>query len=302
MRTSVRYATLAAALLIGLAGCGRDITSPGAGLDRVSDAAHLLIGTPWVASGPGTVTLLSDGTGSSNAAMSYSRSGSVVFSTNTWQLSTTATTSGPVTLPFTYSGYHAFFQVRVFVRAFVNGIEFPLIAQGPVNCCSPPSGGFNLSGSITLNVSAGDVYGFRFGGSNFDSDSRLIGTFTVKDPPDLTPPTIALSANPTTLWPPNHKMHLVASGISASDNRDPNPSLNVTVSSNEPLDGSGDGDTESDWLVQANGDGTFDVWVRAERSGGGSGRTYTITATATDAAGNSATQTATVTVAPNRGK
>jgi len=119
---------------------------------------------------------------------------------------------------------------------------------------------------------------------------------------DTTSPTIALSLNTTSLWPVNHKMHLVASGISASDICDPSPALSVTVTSNEPDNGKGDGDTEPDWKVVDNGDRTFDVWMRAERSGKSSGRVYTITATATDGSGNSATRVADVTVDHDKGK
>ncbi|MGZ5472756.1 MAG: CSLREA domain-containing protein [Thermoanaerobaculia bacterium] len=113
---------------------------------------------------------------------------------------------------------------------------------------------------------------------------------------DTTAPVIHLTLLTDQLWPPNHKMVKVASGVSATDDQDPSPSLAVTVTSNEPADGSGDGTTAPDWEVTDNHDGTFDVWLRAERSGTGNGRTYTISATASDDAGNPTTETATATV------
>ena len=67
----------------------------------------------------------------------------------------------------------------------------------------------------------------------------------------------------------------------------------LTVSSNEPVNGRGDGDTAIDWVVLD----AHHVQLRAERAGGGSGRVYTITITATDSAGNSSTQAVNVTVA-----
>ena len=70
--------------------------------------------------------------------------------------------------------------------------------------------------------------------------------------------------------------------------------------SNEAVNGLGDGNTASDWQVVDNANGTFDVWVRAERSGNGTGRVYTITATATDASGNSTSASAAVSVAMAR--
>jgi hypothetical protein len=111
---------------------------------------------------------------------------------------------------------------------------------------------------------------------------------------DTTPPEISLELNIPRVWPPNHKMVQVATGISASDICDPEPSLSVEVTSNEDVNGLGDGNTEPDWLVEENPDGTYNVSVRVERSGTGEGRLYTITATAEDASGNVATESAEV--------
>src|SRR5438874_976010 len=93
---------------------------------------------------------------------------------------------------------------------------------------------------------------------------------------DTQAPLMTLPVNMTQLWPPNHAMQRVASRISAVDACDLAPTLVVSVTSNEPVRGAGEGDTEPDWQIVDNGDGTFDVWVRAERSGGGTGRVYTI--------------------------
>ena len=68
------------------------------------------------------------------------------------------------------------------------------------------------------------------------------------------------------------------------------------VSSNEPVNCTGDGDTGPDWTIA----GAHGVSLRAERAGNGSGRTYTITITAKDAAGNTSTGTTTVAVPHNR--
>lgn len=119
---------------------------------------------------------------------------------------------------------------------------------------------------------------------------------------DTQPPTIDMTVSPTVLWPPNHTMHQVASGIAAVDVCDPAAALVVAVTSNEPENGLGDGDAAPDWQIVANEDGAFDVWVRAERSGTGTGRVYTITATATDGSGNTASASGTVTVPHSRGR
>ena len=115
---------------------------------------------------------------------------------------------------------------------------------------------------------------------------------------DTTPPEIALNAIVTELWPPNHEMHLAASGIAAVDLCDPSPMLSIEVTSNEAADDKGDGDTEPDWEVIDNSD----VLVRAERSGNGADRVYTIEVTATDASGSAASAIVTVTVPHDRGK
>jgi Tol biopolymer transport system component len=117
---------------------------------------------------------------------------------------------------------------------------------------------------------------------------------------DITPPTIEnLNASPNVLWPPNHKMVPVTLSVSVSDNCD--DALNsqiITVSSNEPANGLGDGDMAPDWEIT----GDLTVNLRAERSGTGSGRVYTITVMCTDAYGNSLTEFLNVTVPHNKPK
>jgi len=108
---------------------------------------------------------------------------------------------------------------------------------------------------------------------------------------DTTPPVVSFALTTDTLWPPNHKMVQVASGISASDIADEDPSVVITVTSDEDINGSGDGNTDVDWEVN-NGS----VYLRAERDGGQDGRVYTVTVVSTDASGNTTTVTGTVEV------
>jgi hypothetical protein len=118
--------------------------------------------------------------------------------------------------------------------------------------------------------------------------------------PDVTAPTISnVSATPNTLWSPNHKWNNVTVGYSATDLCSPPlPVCALTVTSNEPTNGLGDGNTAIDWEVL----GTHSVRLRAERSGTGRGRVYTITINCTDAAGNAATARTAVTVAHDQRK
>ena len=86
-------------------------------------------------------------------------------------------------------------------------------------------------------------------------------------------------ASPATLWPPNHKMRPVTVTVDATDACDPNFSCEiVSVTSNEPANGIGDGNTSPDWSIT----GPLTLELRAERAGPGTGRIYTITVECTD--------------------
>ncbi len=115
---------------------------------------------------------------------------------------------------------------------------------------------------------------------------------------DRTPPSLSVQASPSTLWPPNHKYVTATAAVGVSDNADPNPLVTlVTVTSNEPDNGLGDGDHPDDIVILD--DHTFRL--RAERSGKGIGRVYTITYQATDACGNTTTASTTVRVPHGQG-
>jgi CHRD domain len=100
---------------------------------------------------------------------------------------------------------------------------------------------------------------------------------------DTIPPVITrASANPSTLWPPNHRMVNVTVRASVTDACGPTTWRITRVTSNEPVNGTGDGDTAPDWQIT----GPHTLKLRAERSGRGHGRIYSIYLRAKDAAGN----------------
>lgn len=103
---------------------------------------------------------------------------------------------------------------------------------------------------------------------------------------DTTAPDLTFSTETTNLWPPNHKMVLVLSGVQSVDIVDGIVEVDITVNSSEDANGNGDGNTDEDFEINRNLDGTYDVYLRAERSGNGDGRTYTISMTSIDVAGN----------------
>lgn len=100
------------------------------------------------------------------------------------------------------------------------------------------------------------------------------------------------------LWPPNHKMIDVTVFYQVSDDQDPAPSCALSVTSNEPVNGTGDGDTSPDWEVLD----AHRVRLRSERSGRGNGRIYTIVIACTDNAGASTREAVTVRVPVSQGR
>jgi hypothetical protein len=116
---------------------------------------------------------------------------------------------------------------------------------------------------------------------------------------DTTAPGVSsVTASPNQLWPPNHQMVDVTVTVGAADVCDAAPTAQiVSVTSNEPINGLGDGDTAPDWVITGN----LTVKLRSERSGKGTGRVYTITVACTDASGNRSTRTVAVTVPKNQG-
>jgi hypothetical protein len=133
-------------------------------------------------------------------------------------------------------------------------------------------------------------------GSNVQANSNTTDTRTCPSTDfNMDGDTLAFSGS-TVLWPPNHKMRTVY--VTATD-VDNNPtgelsdstSLSTTVTSNEPLNGPGDGNTPVDFTApqmttESDGTVTHAINLRGERAGKDplhvfDGRTYTIHAMAT---------------------
>lgn len=117
---------------------------------------------------------------------------------------------------------------------------------------------------------------------------------------DDTPPTIDVELDPDSLWPPNHKMVPIEADVTVDDNCPGVQFALTSVTSDEPDNGAGDGNTVND--IQDATIGTPDAAfsLRSERAGGGDGRIYTVSYTATDGSENETEDSATVTVAHNK--
>jgi len=128
---------------------------------------------------------------------------------------------------------------------------------------------------------------------------ETVSATDITPPADTTPPTItSLTVDHAVLWPPNHKMIPIGVTANASDDNGSATCKISSVTSNEPENGLGDGDTAPDYEIT----GDLTVNLRAERSGNGIGRVYTATVSCSDAAGNTATKNVTVTVPKDQGK
>ena len=117
---------------------------------------------------------------------------------------------------------------------------------------------------------------------------------------DTTPPELAVSLFPSVLWPPDHRMEGIDADVEVADSCDADPIVTlISIVSNEPDNGTGDGNTVDDIQDAAVGTTDFEFLLRAERSGRGGGRTYTVIYRAEDSSGNTMTSETSAT-APRR--
>ena len=127
------------------------------------------------------------------------------------------------------------------------------------------------------------------------ADAQAIGTIFNDD----AAPLLLVTASPGQLWPPNHRMVPIQVNIQTSDDSGIAPTVRIlSVTSNEPINAKGDGNTDYDYEITSDGR----VFLRAERSGDGNGRVYTLTYEAIDSAGNTILAATTVTAPKSQGK
>ena len=169
--------------------------------------------------------------------------------------------------------------------AVVNFAPTVIDDQGSVTvACAPPSGSFFGKGTTHVVCTVTDPYGAQ-DTCGFDVTVTDAQVPTIND----------LLATPSVLSPPNHKMVPVTISVTVTDNCDAHVLEScriISVTSNEPISGTGDGDSAPDWEITGN----LTLNLRAERAGSGTGRIYTITVQCTDSAGNSASGSTSVTV------
>jgi subtilase family protein/HYR domain-containing protein len=181
-------------------------------------------------------------------------------------------------------------------------VEQSALAGTPVNVPLPTATD-NCNAGLPVSSDAPAVFPLGLTTVTFtatDASGNTATAMTTVTVTDTTPPDIQdVTASPATLWPPSHKMVPVTLTVDVIDICDAALSCQVvSVTSNEPVDAKGDGNTEPDWRIVDD----LVVELRAERSGPGAGRRYTVTVRCTDDSGNSAMRTVDVPVAHDQRK
>ncbi|MBW8888072.1 MAG: esterase-like activity of phytase family protein [Fibrobacteres bacterium] len=189
-----------------------------------------------------------------------------------------------------FDGDHLHFEWTVDGQALCSGDIVAPAGGTPIALGSCPANGLSL-GSHTALLSVTD-------GVNAPASASVVLEIV-----DTSVPTLAPVVTPAILWPPNHNMVDVAIDSHAADNSGI-VTVSASVSSNEPQNGLGDGDTDVDWTtpVVDPATGRVSLQLRAERSGKGNGRIYTVTVKAVDDVGNTSQANVTVKVPFNASK
>ena len=142
----------------------------------------------------------------------------------------------------------------------------------PIELAQLPAGPYPV-GRNAVELVVTDLHG---------ASDRCPATVTVVD---AEPPAIDdVTVSPAVLWPPNHQMVPVTVTAASTDACGVSACRLAAVTSNEPVDGAGDGRSAPDWRRT----GDLSAELRAERSGDGAGRVYTLTVECSDPAGNRA--------------
>jgi hypothetical protein len=142
--------------------------------------------------------------------------------------------------------------------------------------------------SQPVTVSTYGINNFEYKSIDQAGNEEAAKSITLKL--DKSAPTINVTLNKSTLWPPNNKFVTVTASVYANDSISQIDSIVLTSITSNEAGGAND--------IQNAQFGTLDTSfdLRAKSLGSGSGRLYTITYNATDKAGNKSSATATVSV------
>ncbi|HET7697347.1 MAG TPA: hypothetical protein VFK57_16655 [Vicinamibacterales bacterium] len=161
----------------------------------------------------------------------------------------------------------------------------PVCAVTGIDGHGAPATDFSVVGPLTgwVRARGGATYTFAVSCSDAAGNAAT-GTVDVAVPPDTSAPVItSLSANPSTIWPPNGAGVAVTVSVTATDNVDASPSCALSGISVVPS-------STGDFGIT----GPLTAKVRAV-----GGRTYTLTVTCRDTAGNQSSGAVAVVVPPD---
>jgi predicted extracellular nuclease len=181
----------------------------------------------------------------------------------------------PVTHTVTVTNNGAFAAQNVVLAANGTTTTFPSLAAGASETVV-------FTAAVGCGLADGSIISTTASVTS-DTQDPSLGNNDVTVPVTVSnaAPTIAgLQTSVSTLWPANHKLVDVSLAYVAQDGCGP-VAVSIAVTSNEPVNGHGDGNTTPDWVIVND----HLVRLRAERAASGSGRVYTIAVTATDEAG-----------------
>lgn len=181
------------------------------------------------------------------------------------------------------------------------------------NCAAPAIGGTGKVSCIADSLASGDTAQFtvtvRINCATADgvslisaagatshtldpqsaNDNALVSTAVSNPAPVIN----GFAADKLSLGPPNHKLVPVTLSYAMSDNCDTSMTPVITISSNQPANGTGDGNTAADWQVVD----AHHVLLRAERApDSANGRIYTIKVSTADSMGYSTSQSLQISV------
>lgn len=180
-----------------------------------------------------------------------------------------------------------------------SGAGFTCSVENSTVTCTDPSLAANASSTITVSgivACATTNNASLVSTANVKSDDEDVNlanntavlTTTVSNPP---PVLTTVVPSQTVLREHNHKFVDIFLAYTVSDNCDATITPQVSITSNQAVNGHGDGNTSPDWIVID----PHHVQLRGERTNGDT-RIYTINVSATDSAGGSSSNSATVSV------
>ena len=158
---------------------------------------------------------------------------------------------------------------------------------------SDPSNGAQFGHAVDIGQS-GIIVGAPFDSQIFtNAGAAYIFSTSATNGPMI----VSATASPNVLFPPNHKLVPVTITVNATGSFV--SCVILGVRSNQPINGTGDGNTSPDWIIT----GDLTLLLRAERAGNiKTDRVYTITVLCADSFGNTARKDVTVTVPHDQGK